>query len=195
MSNTRADEDESNEMFIWSPSTKQLTVHYNTNNNNNNSTDSPLLSETDRSWKRIWDRFVKRTSAKKDPAITAESPLLLPYDFGEGEDPTDCHPRDKHVRWVDNEEAILNCCCVFVEHLKLFVQHVLDDNYDDTHWRRCQWTLTELSNISDCSELKEAFDSSLALASKGEKVALLRQQTLIAHLISRTILSSSSPCE
>lgn len=212
MSNTRADDDdESNEMFIWSPSTKQLTVQYstNTNNNNNNNSSSchsysPMLSETERPWKRIWNRLVKRTSVKKGSLVfdsfatftplllsdTAESPQTLPYDFGVGDDPTDSRPQDKHVHWMDDEEAILNCCCVFVEHLKLFVQHVIDDSYDDTHWRHCQWALTDLHTISDCSELQEAFDTTLALASKGEKIQLLRQQTLIAHLISRMILSS-----
>ncbi|CAF4904292.1 unnamed protein product, partial [Rotaria magnacalcarata] len=66
--------DDTDGIVIWSPSTKQLTVHYNSynsnnsnnNNNNNNRIDpSPVLSHADSTWKRTLDRILKRTKSGK----------------------------------------------------------------------------------------------------------------------------------
>ena len=67
MTNQRHEDEDTNGIVMWSPSTKQLTVHYNTNNNNNNNiiSNSPTSSRTSGTWKRTLDRILKRTKLKK----------------------------------------------------------------------------------------------------------------------------------
>ncbi|CAF1069476.1 unnamed protein product [Rotaria sordida] len=191
MSNQCKNEDEDTDgVVIWSPSTKQLTVHYNRNNNNNNNNNvipySPTSSRTDSTWKRTLDRILKRTKAEKDiPQITT-----CPYDFGNGEDLITTDQNSKHVHWIDNNEIILNACRRFVEHLKIFVQNVINGQNEEIYLKNCQISLIELNSLIDCSELKQAFEDTIELANKYDKNQLLQQQTFIAHLISRTILSS-----
>ncbi|CAF0738334.1 unnamed protein product [Rotaria sordida] len=192
MSNQCKNEDEDTDgVVIWSPSTKQLTVHYNRNNNNNNNNNniipySPTSSRTDSTWKRTLDRILKRTKAEKDiPQITT-----CPYDFGNGEDLITTDQNSKHVHWIDNNEIILNACRRFVEHLKIFVQNVINGQNEEIYLKNCQISLNELNSLIDCSELKQAFEDTIELANKYDKNQLLQQQTFIAHLISRTILSS-----
>ncbi|CAF0991746.1 unnamed protein product [Rotaria sordida] len=190
MSNQCKNEDEDTDgVVIWSPSTKQLTVHYNRNNNNNNNNVipySPTSSRTDSTWKRTLDRILKRTKAEKDiPQITT-----CPYDFGNGEDLITTDQNSKHVHWIDNNEIILNACRRFVEHLKIFVQNVINGQNEEIYLKNCQISLNELNSLIDCSELKQAFEDTIELANKYDKNQLLQQQTFIAHLISRTILSS-----
>ena len=63
--------DDTDGIVIWSPSTKQLTVHYNSYNSNNNNNNnnrighSPVPSHTDSTWKRTLDRILKRTKSGK----------------------------------------------------------------------------------------------------------------------------------
>ncbi|CAF3564022.1 unnamed protein product [Rotaria socialis] len=183
--------DDTDGIVIWSPSTKQLTVHYNSYNSNNNNNNrigpSPVLSHTDSTWKRTLDRILKRTkSGKEIPRVTTH-----PYDFGDGEDSMATTQNGKHVRWIDNDECIVNACRRFVEYLKIFVQNVINDQNEEIYLQNCQRYLNELNSLIDCTELKEAFQYSVELANKYEKNQLLQQQTFIAQLISRTILSSS----
>jgi hypothetical protein len=96
----------------------------------------------------------------------------------------------KHVHWIDDEDAILTGCHRFVEHLKLFVQNVINDKHEEIYLRNCQIALEQLEILTDCSELKQAFQYTIELATKHEKNQLLQQQTFIAQLISRTVLSS-----
>lgn len=192
------DQDNSNnEIYIWPAKTKHFSMHYNINTNNNNNNnyqydnlDDPIgIHSSSTSPKRFWNRLLKRSSPKK---ASSDNDLIdHPYDFGHG----DLIGRSvskpvKRVHWIDDDEAILKICYRFVEHLKLFVQHILNDYYDDEHSRQCQTYLNELNRFTDSSELQRAFDESLAFANEGDKVRLLRQQTFIAQLISRTILSS-----
>jgi len=67
MTNQRTEDEDTNGIVMWSPSTKQLTVHYNTNNSNNNNSmsHSPSSSRTSGTWKRTLDRILKRTKLKK----------------------------------------------------------------------------------------------------------------------------------
>jgi hypothetical protein len=67
MSNQQTEDEDTNGIVVWSPSTKQLTVHYNTNNSNNNNMTppSPTSSRTGSTWKRTLDRILKRTKIKK----------------------------------------------------------------------------------------------------------------------------------
>ncbi|CAF1235328.1 unnamed protein product [Rotaria sp. Silwood1] len=189
-SNQYNNEDENTDgIVIWSPSTKQLTVHYNKNNNNNNNniiSPSPISSRTDSTWKRTWNRILKRTKTEKAvPEI-----ITYPYDFGNGEDLNTTHHNNKHVHWIDNNEIILNTCRHFVEHLKIFVQNIINDKNEEIYLKNCQISLNELDSLIDCSELKQAFEYTIELANNNEKHHLLQQQTFIAHLISRTLLSS-----
>ena len=171
-------------------------MHYNINNNNNNNNNDDSGGGCDESGrrsaspKRFWNRWLKRSSPKKFPSDN--EPVDHPYDFGGGGD-SPVRPMSrpvKRVHWVDDDETILKLCYQFVDHLKLFVQHVINDYYDDEHWRQCQTYLNELHRLIDSSALQRAFDESLTLANEGDKVRLLRQQTFIAQLISRTVLSS-----
>ncbi|CAM4806795.1 unnamed protein product [Rotaria magnacalcarata] len=188
--------DDTDGIVIWSPSTKQLTVHYNSynsnnsnnNNNNNNRIDpSPVLSHADSTWKRTLDRILKRTKSGKEISHV----INHPYDFGDGEDSMATTQNGKHVRWIDNDECIVNACRRFVEHLKIFVQNVINDQNEEIYLQNCEKYLNELNSLIDCTELKEAFQYSVELANQYEKNQLLQQQTFIAQLISRTILSSS----
>ena len=95
----------------------------------------------------------------------------------------------KHVHWIDND-AILNACRRFVEHLKLYIQNVINSQNDEVYLENCQISLNELNSLTDCSELKQAFEQTVKLANKCEKNQLLQHQTLIAQLITRTILLS-----
>lgn len=74
--------------------------------------------------------------------------------------------------------------------MKIFIQNTINDEYEETYLHNCQISLNELSSLTDCSTLKQAFESTVELANNNEKSQLLQQQTIIAHLISRTILSS-----
>jgi hypothetical protein len=67
MTNQRTEDEDTHGIVMWSPSTKQLTVHYNTNNSNNNNSmsHSPSSSRTSGTWKRTLDRILKRTKSKK----------------------------------------------------------------------------------------------------------------------------------
>ena len=96
----------------------------------------------------------------------------------------------KHVHWIDDTDTIFNACHRFVEHLKLFVQNIINDKNEEIYLRNCQLSLDELDMLTDCSQLKQAFEYTIELANKHEKIQLLQQQTFIAHLISRTVLSS-----
>jgi hypothetical protein len=180
MTNQQNEDEDSNGVVIWSPSTKQLTVHYNTNNSNNNNLipPSPSPSRTSSTWKRTLDRILKRTKPKKILSDT--------YDFNI----ENSRHNGKHVHWIDDDESILNACHRFVEHLKLFVQNVLNDKNDEIYLKNCQISLDELNNLTDCEQLKQAFQDTIQLAKNYEKNQLLQQQTFIAHLISRTVLSS-----
>ena len=96
----------------------------------------------------------------------------------------------KHVHWIDKDRAILNACHRFVENLKLFVQNIIADRYEEIYLKNCQIALNELQFFADCSQLQRAFDDTIELANNDKKHQLLHQQTFIAHLISRTVLSS-----
>ncbi|CAF4352150.1 unnamed protein product, partial [Rotaria sp. Silwood2] len=72
----------------------------------------------------------------------------------------------------------------------IFVQNVINDQNDEIYLKNCQIILNELNSLIDCSKLKQAFKYTIELANKHEKNQLLQQQTFIAHLISRTLLSS-----
>lgn len=114
-----------------------------------------------------------------------------PYDFGTGDESVTSRQASKHVHWIDDEEAILTICHRFVEHLKLFVHDLLNENFHErTHLRNCQRSLDELSTLTDCSQLHQALADTIELAHHHDKSQLLRQQTFIAHLIARTILST-----
>lgn len=72
MSNQYTNDYEDNDgIVIWSPSTKQLTVHYssyNNNSNNNNNyviSQSPVSSRADSTWRRTLDRIFKRNKTEK----------------------------------------------------------------------------------------------------------------------------------
>ena len=67
----RQEDDSLNEVFIWSPDTKQLTVHYNVNNNNSTHIEPipPVVSRASHNWKRVWNRLVHR------PTITTISKI------------------------------------------------------------------------------------------------------------------------
>jgi hypothetical protein len=84
----------------------------------------------------------------------------------------------------------LNACHQFVDYLKLFIQNVINDENEEISLRNCQICLDELNCLTDCSELKQAFEYTIELAKNQEKNQLLQQQTFIALLISRTVLSS-----
>jgi hypothetical protein len=118
---------------------------------------------------------------------STDNTLILPYDFGQGEySPHD----DKHVQWIDNDDAIYRACQGFVEHMKLFVQKTINHEHDTIHWRYCQFFLNELRTLVDCSDLEHAFGRTRELAVRFDRIQILHQQTLIAQLISR-ILSFS----
>jgi len=96
----------------------------------------------------------------------------------------------KHVHWIDNDEGIFHTCHYFVENLKLFVQNIINDKYEEIYLKNCQLSLDELQSLTDCLKLKQAFEYTIELAKKYDKNQLLQQQTFIAYLISRTVLSS-----
>jgi hypothetical protein len=160
---TQTDNDNPSEMYIWSPSTNQLTVHYNTNNNNNN------CNTTESSWKRVWERLAPRFRTKRDPCGRSS---------------------DKYQHWMVNEQIIVALLSRFVEHLKVFVQQAMKMQYDELQWSRCQQLLHQLRILIDCSQLQMAFDYSSVLARQGDCRRLLQQQTLIAECISRMIRTS-----
>ncbi|UJR32213.1 hypothetical protein I4U23_019678 [Adineta vaga] len=178
------EEEDTNGIVVWSPSTKQLSVHYNTNNNNNNiPSPSPTSSGIGGTWKRTLDRILKRTKLRKDPVMHV-------YDFDMNDDSMISRHPNKHVHWIDDNDAILQACHRFVEHLKVFVQNVIHDTNEEIHLKNCQLSLDELQMLTDCSELKRAFEKTIQLARKHQKNELLQQQTFLAKLISRTVLSS-----
>jgi hypothetical protein len=172
MSNQRNENDDT--------STKYLSNHYNTNNSNNNNiiSQSPVASlrATSSTWKRTFDRILKRKKCKKNCSIQLETKIT--------------RSNGKHVHWIDDNEDILNLCQNFVENLKLFVQNIIKDKYEEIYLKNCQFALNELHSFTDCSQLKQAFQYTIELAKKYEKNQLLQQQTFIAHLISRTVISS-----
>ncbi len=84
----------------------------------------------------------------------------------------------------------MNICHRFVENLKFFIQNLLNDKYEEIYSKNCQHALDELHLLTDCTQLKQAFNYTIELAKKNDRKHLLQQQTLIAHLISRTVLSS-----
>ncbi|CAF0966762.1 unnamed protein product [Adineta steineri] len=183
MANQCNKDEDPNGIVMWSPSTKQLTVHYNTNNNNNNNISHSRITGT---WKRTLDRILKRTKSKKD--ITIDS-----YGLDTVDDSVTSYHQNKHVHWIDdnnnNDDTILKCCHRFVEHLKIFIHNIMNDKNEEIYLKNCQMSLDELNKLTDCSELKQAFEYTIQLANKQEKHRLLQQQTFIAHLISRTVLS------
>ncbi len=68
ISTQRHDSEDTDGVVVWSPSTKQLSVHYNTNNsnnNNNNISPSPVSSSSSPTWKQTFDRILKRKKSKK----------------------------------------------------------------------------------------------------------------------------------
>jgi hypothetical protein len=167
---------------IWPSSTKYLSNHYNTNNSNNNNmiSHSPVSSNASSSWKRTLERILKRKKSKKNCSIQLET----------NENLITSRSNVKHVHWIDDDEDILNLCQYFVENLKLFVQNIINDKYEEIYLKNCQFALDELQSFTDCSQLKQAFEYTIELANKYEKKQLLQQQTFIAHLISLTVLSS-----
>lgn len=171
-----------------------LSIHCNVNNNNNNhddeeeDEDGEAHGSRSASPRRFWNRWLKRPMSKK--SSPKEETISMPYYFGQGDVSAPSRRTGKRVHWIDDDQTILDLCYRFVDHLKLFVQHVIHDYYDDEHWRQCQIYLNELHRLTDCSELQRAFDESLVWANEGDKVRLLQQQTFIAQLISRTVLSA-----
>lgn len=157
---------------VYSSSIKQLSDHYNTNNSNNNNirSQSSISTNSSRTWKRTFEKILKRKKpTKKDSLSKCEN--------------------NKHVHWIDENENLLNLCQDFVENLKLFVQNIINDQYEEIYLKNSQIALDKLQLLTDCIELKQAFEYTIQLAIKDEKNQLLQQQTFIAHLISRTILS------
>lgn len=210
MPNPVADEQFDQEIFIWSPETQQLSIHYNTNNNNNNEIQpiSPTIPRTNQSWKRVWHHLFKRNSSKRGSySLTKEivlnstlypifieqsqQPSVIPYDFGTGEKVRRKSRASKRVHWPDEDQRIRGLCSKFVDHLKQFVRHVIHDQPDNTHWRQCQAILEQLDETVDCHELRQAFLDCLVIAEQGSHSDLIRQQTLIADSISRIISSST----
>lgn len=156
---------------IYSSSIRQSSSQFNTNNNNNNNN---LSSQSSSSWKQTIERILKR---KKPKEILSQS----------------MQRNIKHVHWIDDENYnnnILNICQEFVENLKIFVQNILNDKYDEIYFENCRLSLDKLQLLTNCEELKQAFEYTVILANKYDKNQLLQQQTFIADLISRTILSS-----
>ncbi|CAF0984029.1 unnamed protein product [Adineta ricciae] len=179
-------EEDTGGVVVWSPSTKQLSIHYNSNNNNNNVPSPSPTSTSSRmggTWKRTLDRILRRAKLRKDP-------VMKMYDFDAMEDSMMSRHQSKHVHWVDDHETILQACHRFVEHLKIFVQNVVLDKNEEIHLKNCQKSLAELHMLTDCSELQRAFEETIQLARKQQKTELLQQQTILAHLISRTVLPS-----
>ena len=143
-----------------SSSANYFPLDYNTNNNNNNN-----LNSQSHTWKHTLEKILKRKKPKKQSNI-------------------------KHVHWIDNNnENIINLCENFVENLKLFIQNILNDQYDEILIKKCQFYLDKLNLLTNSIELKQAFDYTIELALKSEKNQLIQQQTFIAQLIARTILS------
>ena len=178
----RPDNEENDRTIFWSSSTKHMSENYNTNNSNNNNlmSQSPSSSRTSRSWKQTFDRILKRHKRKKGTLTPSEK-----SDYSSSSRST-----GKHVHWIDHDQVVFDACHHFVENLKLFVQHILNNQYEEIYLKHCQTALDQLHIYTDCSQLKQAFDQTIDLANKKEKHQLLQQQTFIAQLISRTVLSS-----
>ncbi len=176
---------------IWPSSTKHLPIHYNTNNSNNNIIpQSPVSSRASSSWKQTFDRILKRKKSKKTFSSQSQTTITHSKDCNINQDLTISRQNGKHVHWIDDDQGIFNICHDFVENLKLFVQNIINDKYENIYLKNCQIALDELQSLTDCSQLKQAFEYTIKLANKYEKNQLLQQQTFIAHLISRTVLSS-----
>jgi len=173
----------------WPSSTKYSSNHYNTNNSNNNNiiSQSPVSSSTSNSWKQTFDRILKRKPSKKNCSTHLERTIIHSH---MNEDLLTSRSNGKHVHWIDDDEDILNLCQNFVENLKLFIQNIMNDKYEEIYLKNCQFALDELQSFTDCSQLKQAFEYTIELANKYDKKQLLQQQTFIAHLISLTVLSS-----
>lgn len=184
MCHQRPDHIDNDRMMFWSSSTKQISENFNTNNSNNNHfllSQSPTTSSrTNHSWKQTFERILKRNKRKKGSVASSET----------SDTSMKSQSTSKHVHWIDHDQAIFDACQQFVENLKLFVQDILNNQHGDIHLKHCRIALDQLRNYTDCSQLKKAFDHTIALANNKEKHLLLQQQTFIAQLISRTILSS-----
>lgn len=178
----RSDNEENDRAIFWSSSTKQLSDNYNTNNSNNNNliSQSPTASRTSSSWKQTFGRILKRNRRKKSTSTPSET----------SETSNSSRSTSKHVHWIDHDQAVFDACHHFVENLKLFVQHILNNQYEDIFLQHCRTALDQLHIYTDCTQLKQAFDHTIELANNKEKHQLLQQQTFIAQLISRTVLSS-----
>jgi hypothetical protein len=179
-------------MNLWSPSTKHLSDHYNTNNSNNNNliSQSPTSSRASSSWKETLERILKPKKTKKVSSIQPKTRIPHSNDSNTSESSITSRQNNKHVHWIDDDKVILNFCHHFVENLKLFVQNIIDNQYEENYLKNCQLALDQLHSFIDCSQLKQAFNHTIELANKNEKHQLLQQQTYIAHLISHTVLSS-----
>jgi hypothetical protein len=180
VSSQRPENEDTDRMIVWPPTTKHSSDHYNKNNSNNNnlSSQSSTSSRGSSSWKETLERILKPRKSRKNSSIQSKSGSSITS-----------RQNGKHVHWIDNDKAILNSCHHFVENLKLFVQNILDNQYEENYLKNCEKALDELHTFIDCSELKQAFNHSIELANKNEKYQLLQQQTHIAHLISHTVLS------
>lgn len=182
MCHQRPDHEENDRMMFWSSSTKQLSENFNTNNSNSNNilSQSPASSRISTSWKQTFERILRRDKRKKGSVTSSET----------SENSTTSRTTNKHVHWIDHDQAVFDACHQFVENLKLFVQHILNNQYEEIYLKHCRTALDQLRGYTDCSQLKKAFDHTIELANNKEKHQLLQQQTFIAQLISRTILSS-----
>jgi hypothetical protein len=125
--------------------------------------------------------------------------MTYPYNFGVGEinctDSITSRSSGKRVHWVDDDELILNACHRFIEYFKVFVQNVINEDEDqneDVHLKNCQIALDELNSLIDCRRINEAFEYTIELVNKQDKIQLLEQQTLMENLISQTVLFSSA---
>ena len=118
-----------------------------------------------------------------------------PYHFGVGEitrrDSIISRTSSKRVHWLDDEEAKLNACHRFVEHLKLFVHSVIneyDDRREEKHLDDCRIALDELNALIDTYEIRETFAEMIELARRREKDSLLEQQVALENLLSSSVL-------
>jgi hypothetical protein len=192
MLNQRPENEDTDRMILGSSSTKNSSDHYNTNNSNNNNlhSQSPTSSRASSSWKETLERILKPKKFKKNSSIQSKTIINHSNDSNTSDSSIISRQNGKHVHWIDNDKIRLNFCHYFVDNLKLFIQNIIDNQYEEIYLKNCQTALDELDKLIDCSQLKQAFNYSIELANKNEKHKLLQQQTYIAHLISHTVLSS-----
>jgi hypothetical protein len=118
------------------------------------------------------------------------------YDFGLGEKAdsdtgTLRLGSHKRVHWLDEEEARRNECYRFAEYLRLAVRTIRDGKNGDYYLEACQQSLHQLQSLFNYRQLEQGFEELVRLAKTRDKNQLMKQQSYLEGLLSRTTMTSA----